>query len=74
MYFNDIENTEVSMAMYVSYNYKILRSWSPEEFFIALAIGLLLKSNTDDLYYNTQSWGFETSLIQAYSAVWRLTA
>ena len=26
--------------------YKILRSYSPEEFFIALAIGLLLKSNT----------------------------
>ena len=26
--------------------YNILRSHSPEEFFIALAIGLLLKSNT----------------------------
>ena len=27
--------------------YKILWSRSPQEFFIALAIGLLLKSNTD---------------------------
>ena len=31
--------------------YKILRSHSPEQFFIALAIGLLLKSNTAILVF-----------------------
>ena len=44
MYFNDINKTE-SFNGHVGY--KILRSHSPEEFFIALAIGLLLKSNTE---------------------------
>ena len=38
--------------------YKILRSHSPEEFFIALAIGLLLKSNTVAYHHQimSQNW------------------
>ena len=43
IYFYDIKKLG-SFNSHVSY--KILRSHSPEEFFIALAIGLLLKSNT----------------------------
>ena len=43
IYFNNIEKTE---SFNSQMGYKILRSHSPEEFFIALAIGLLLKSNT----------------------------
>ena len=48
MYFMDIEkNGEVSIAMWATC--EILRSHSPKEFFIAWAIGLLLKFNTDRL-------------------------
>ena len=43
IYLNNIEKLR-SFDSYVGY--KILRSHSPEEFFNALAIGLLFKSNT----------------------------
>ena len=45
MYFNDIEKKLGSFNSHVGY--EISRSHSPKEFFIALAIELLLKSNTD---------------------------
>ena len=44
IYFNDINKLR-SFNSHVGY--KILRSYYPEEFFIALAIGLVLKSNTE---------------------------
>ena len=55
IYLNDIEKTE-NFDSHVGYI--ILRSHSPKDFFIALAIGLLLKSNTECMSWEFVTGGF----------------
>ena len=61
---------EVPIAMYVGY--KISRSHSPEEFFIALAIRLLLKSNTDieRCWFYSQVKIYELLDLRAHKCFW----